>query len=124
MKALTAGSVHETSITNLSPVKKVVNGVFEQLQNNYQFDNDLKVGQFVIIIIQIMRGNFNESDLVQVTKIRLQLFLLVAKGINSSFLCMYGFSQSWNYEMQVCGIEIFHTMFAINKLIKLAWVFY
>ena len=30
-----AALVYETSITNLSPVKKVFNSVFEQLQNNY-----------------------------------------------------------------------------------------
>ena len=34
-KAQIAVLVYETSITNLSLVKKVVNSVFEQLQNNY-----------------------------------------------------------------------------------------
>ena len=33
--ALIAVLVDETSITNLSPVKKVANSVFEQLQSNY-----------------------------------------------------------------------------------------
>ena len=40
-KGLIAVLVWETSITNMSPVKKVVNSVFEQLQNNYKFNNDL-----------------------------------------------------------------------------------
>ena len=40
-KTLIAVLVYETSIANLSPVKKVVNSIFKQLQNNYQFSNVL-----------------------------------------------------------------------------------
>ena len=38
-KALIAVLAYETSITNLSPEKKVVNTIFKQLQNNYLFNN-------------------------------------------------------------------------------------
>ena len=34
-RTLIAVLVYETSIINLSPVKKIVNSIFEQLQNNY-----------------------------------------------------------------------------------------
>ena len=34
-KTLIAVLAYETSITNMSPVKKVANSIFKQLQNNY-----------------------------------------------------------------------------------------
>ena len=69
-KALIDVLVYEISIGNLSPVKKVVNSIFKQLQNNYSFNNilfkpivclDPKVRQLAIIIIKIMKGKFKES---------------------------------------------------------------
>ena len=38
-KAYIAVLVYEPSVTNLSPLKKVVSNVFEQLQNDYWFSN-------------------------------------------------------------------------------------
>ena len=64
-KAEIAILVYKTPITNPSPVKKVVNSFFEQLQNNYWFNNalfkpivcwDLKVRQLVTTIMKIIKG--------------------------------------------------------------------
>ena len=69
-KALIVVLVYETSITNLFPVKKVVNSIFKQRQNNYCFNNvlfklivcsDPKVRQLVIIIIKIIKVKFQKS---------------------------------------------------------------
>ena len=70
-KALIVVLVYEISMNNLTvnsrQWKQVVDCIFEQLQNNYQFNNalfklivcwDLKVRQIVIIISKILQGKF------------------------------------------------------------------
>ena len=70
-KALIVVLVYEISMNNLTvnsrQWKQVVDSIFEQLQNNYQFNNalfklivcwDLKVRQIVIIISKILKGKF------------------------------------------------------------------